>query len=66
MAAKPLLPPFRVEELTSAFKVVDAAGMAICYVYWRESDLVGTSDRLTKEEARQVANWIARMGGSAP
>ena len=60
--SKPLTPPFHVEELQSAFKVVDSAGMAICYVYWRENDLVGTSDRLSRDEAFQVARWIASLG----
>ena len=55
-----LPPPWPVEELDVAFKVADANGVALAYVYFRD-DPSAAGQWLTKDEARRVAANIARI-----
>jgi hypothetical protein len=55
-------PPWRVEGSTESFKIVDALGQALAYVYFEdEAGRRMTMTRLTKDEARRIAGNIARL-----
>lgn len=50
-------PPWTVEKIPGGFKVVDAQGQSLAYVYSRHSaDAV-----LTEDEARRIASKIAKL-----
>jgi len=55
-------PPWRVEESTESFRIVDATGQALAYVYFEDDDgrrkVMG---RLTRDEARRIAANIAKL-----
>jgi hypothetical protein len=51
-----------VEEITESFKIVDATGQTLAYVYFEdESGRRMTMKRLTKDEARRIAANIAKL-----
>ena len=55
--------PWKVAEIEGGFRVVDANGIAVAYVYCRD-DLAassGGSRWLTTDEARRIAAGIARL-----
>jgi hypothetical protein len=54
--------PWTVEQIPGGFKVVDATGQSLAYVYGREarSD-ADTAKVLTMDEARRVALNIAKL-----
>lgn len=56
--------PLRVIEHTESFAIEDAAGTSIAYVYYDDGDAVrrAVRKRLTKEQARQVAERIRALG----
>jgi K+/H+ antiporter YhaU regulatory subunit KhtT len=55
-------PPWRVEEHTESFAVIDATGQALAYVYFEdEAGRRMTMKRLTKDEARRIAANIAKL-----
>jgi hypothetical protein len=55
-------PPWQVEEITERFKVMDATGQALAYVYFEdEAGRRMTMRRLTKDEARRIAANIAKL-----
>ena len=55
-------PPWTVEKIPGGFKVVDADGQSLAYVYSREdaSD-AHMSKVLTEDEARRIASNIAKL-----
>ena len=56
-------PPWRVVDTPGGWKVEDATGFAVAYVYGPDGPR-GTSnnrDRMTKGEARRIAYSIARL-----
>jgi hypothetical protein len=55
--------PWRVRELCEAFVVEDANGTPIAYTYFDTNRMpsASTSDKLTQDEARQVAANIANL-----
>jgi hypothetical protein len=58
-------PPWRVEEHTESFAVIDATGQALAYVYFEdEAGRRMTMKRLTKDEARRIAARavLSRLG----
>ena len=55
-------PPWTVEKLPGGFKVVDAQGQSIAYVYSRESEADARIAKvLTEDEARRIASNIAKL-----
>ena len=62
MTARRFPPPWRVEEITESFKVVDAISHALAHVYFEdEAGRRMTMKRLTKDEARRIAANIAKL-----
>jgi hypothetical protein len=62
MTARRFPPPWRVEEITESFKVTDATGQALAYVYFEdEAGRRMTMKRLAKDEARRIAANIAKL-----
>ena len=54
--------PWTVEPIPGGFKVLDATGQALAYVYARESEAdAGTAKVLTTDEARRIAANIAKL-----
>ena len=55
-------PPWTVVQLPGGFKVVDAQGQSLAYVYSRESEAdADTAGVLTEDEARRIASNIAKL-----
>ena len=52
-------PPWTVEEIPGGYKVKDANGQSLAYVYGRESR--ADADVLTMDEARRIAANIAKL-----
>jgi len=55
-------PPWTVEKIAGGLKICDANGQSLAYVYSREnaSD-AHMANVLTKDEARRIANNIAKL-----
>jgi len=54
--------PWTVEQLPGGYKVLDANGQSLAYVYGRESRADADTARvLTMDEARRVASNIAKL-----
>jgi hypothetical protein len=55
-------PPWKIEQLDSGFKVVDANGQSLAYIYGHldTRDAV-TAKGLTLDEARRIASNIAKL-----
>ena len=57
-------PPWTVEEIPGGYKVIDANGQALAYVYARETERdVQIANVLTMDEARRIATNIAKLPG---
>jgi hypothetical protein len=57
-------PPWTIEKIAGGFKVLDANGQSLAYVYWRETkDAADIAKVLTEDEARRIANNIAKLRG---
>jgi hypothetical protein len=55
-------PPWSVEAIEAGFKVLDADGQSLAYVYGRETKAVADiAHVLTMDEARRVASDIAKL-----
>lgn len=54
--------PWKIEELDACFKIVDATGFAIAYVYYGTHFGGYVSHLMTKEEALVIASNIAKIG----
>jgi hypothetical protein len=53
-------PPWSIEEIIESFKIVDATGEALAYVYFEnEKGRRDIMNRVTKDEARRIAVNIA-------
>ena len=62
MAGRRFPPPWTVVPLPGGFKVVDAQGQSLAYVYSRESEAAaGIAGVLTQDEARRIASNIAKL-----
>ena len=55
-------PPWTVEQIPGGFKVLDANGQSLAYVYGRENRAdADTAAVLTMDEARRIASNIAKL-----
>ncbi|MEQ8822966.1 MAG: hypothetical protein RIC14_01185 [Filomicrobium sp.] len=55
-------PPWTAEQKRESFIVKDATGLPICYLYYEDLDeRRWHTNRLTSDEARRIANGIARL-----
>jgi hypothetical protein len=55
-------PPWTVEQIPGGYKVKDANGQSLAYVYGRETRAdADIAHVLTMDEARRVANNIAKL-----
>ena len=55
-------PPWTVEQIPGGFKVLDASGQSLAYVYGRETKAdADTAKGLTLDEARRIASNIAKL-----
>jgi hypothetical protein len=55
-------PPRTVEQIPGGYKVKDASGQSLAYVYGRESRAdADTAHVLTMDEARRIATNIAKL-----
>jgi hypothetical protein len=55
-------PLWTVEKIPGGFKVLDANGQALAYVYGRERKAdADTAHALTMDEARRIASNIAKL-----
>ena len=55
-------PPWTIEALDGGFKIVDANGQSLAYVYGHADPRdAGTAKALTLDEARPIASNIAKQ-----
>ena len=54
-------PPWTVEKIPGGFKVIDANGQPLAYVYSHEGALVHIANGLSEDEARRIARNIAKL-----
>jgi hypothetical protein len=55
-------PPWTVVEVPGGFKVIDAEGQSLAYIYSRERDAdAGIAGVLTWDEGRRIASNIAKL-----
>ena len=55
-------PPWTVEKIAGGFKVLDANGQSLAYVYSCETkDAANIAGVLTEDEARRIASSIAKL-----
>jgi len=55
-------PPWNVEQIPGGYKVKDANGQSLAYVYGRETKADADTARvLTMDEARRIASYIAKL-----
>ena len=55
-------PPWTVEQIPGGYKVLDATGQSIAYVYGRETKAdADIANVLTMKEARRTASNIAKL-----
>ncbi|GAG48822.1 unnamed protein product [marine sediment metagenome] len=57
-------PPWHVEQIDGGFKVLDASGRALVYIYARDTrEQADIAKVLTFDEARRIAVNVARLPG---
>lgn len=61
MADRRFPPPWTIREVAEAFRVDDANGSAIAYVYFDREDRGANQDRMSYDQARRVASNIAKL-----
>ena len=62
MSTRRFRPPWRVEQIPGGYKVLDANGQSLAYVYGRETRAdADTAHVLTMDEARRIASNIAKL-----
>ena len=62
MSPRRFPPPWRVEQIPRGFKVLDASGQAVVYVYARETRAEADIAKvLTFDEARRIAVNVAKL-----
>ena len=64
MTSRRFPPPWTVEQIAGGFKVLDANGQALVYVYARETKAEADIAKvLTTDEARRIAVNVAKLPG---
>ncbi len=55
--------PWRLVELAEAFRIEDASGFPVAYVYFCDDEerRASMAERMTKDDARRIAVGIARL-----
>jgi hypothetical protein len=62
VTARRFPPPWQVEQIDGGFKVLDASGQALVYVYARETrEQADIAKVLTLDEARRIAVNVAKL-----
>jgi hypothetical protein len=62
MSPRRFPPPWRVEQIPGGYKVLDASGQALAYVYATETKAeADTAKVLTFDEARRIAANVAKL-----
>jgi hypothetical protein len=62
MAERRFPPPWTVEKIPGGFKVIDANGQSLAYVYGHAYQrYAGIANALTLDEARRIASNIAKL-----
>jgi hypothetical protein len=62
MTTRRFPPPWRVEQIPGGYKVLDAHGQSLAYVYGRETRAdADIAQVLTMDEARRIASNIAKL-----
>jgi hypothetical protein len=62
MTARRFPPPWQVEQTPGGFKVLDASGQTLVYVYARETrEQADIAKVLTFDEARRIAANVAKL-----
>jgi len=62
MTSRRFPPPWRIEQIPGGFKILDANGQALVYVYARETRAeADTAKVLTFDEARRIAVNVAKL-----
>jgi hypothetical protein len=56
-----MTPRWTVEKIPGGFKVIDANGHALAYVYSHESELLHIAKGLSEDEPRRRASNIAKL-----
>jgi hypothetical protein len=55
-------PPWTIEPIAGGFKVIDASGQSLAYVYSRENDSDARMAKvLTEDEGQRIASNIATL-----
>lgn len=57
--------PWKITDTGSAFKISDARGRPIAYVYYRREEAL-RNDYLSPEDAKAIAQQFARLSRSPP
>lgn len=65
MTTRRFPPPWRLVELDAAFRIEDANGFPVAFVYFERNDerRAAMIDRMTYDEARRIAVNVARLPG---
>ena len=55
--------PWRLVELTEAYRIEDATGFPVAYVYFCDDEerRASMAERMTKDDARRIASNLARL-----
>jgi hypothetical protein len=62
MTSRRFPPPWQVEQIDGGFKVLDASGQALVYVYARETpQQANIAGLLSFDEARRIAVNVAKL-----
>lgn len=62
MSLRRFSPPWTIKDIRTAFRVEDAHGQALAYVYYEEEETRrGAANMLCRDEARRIAVNIAKL-----
>lgn len=61
MAQRRFPSPWTIYKIAGGYRVDDASGQALAFVYGRDADIAHHAGALTWDEARRIATGIARL-----